>query len=210
MYLNRADVSRAAMGRLPSYLKFLRGLDYSKNRNISSTAIARGLGLGDVQVRKDLCAVSGAGKPKVGYDTQELIRSIESFLGYSDPRCAVIIGAGKLGMAILDYKGFSEYGLKICAAFDVCVKEPLQSQGGQPVYPMNDFERYCSEHPVSIAVLTVPDTSAQKCADIAVKNNINAIWSFSSQRLCVPKNVTVQYENIALSLAHLSKQISNV
>ncbi len=210
MYLNRADVSKAAMGRLPKYLGFLRGIDAAENPNISSAAIARGLGLGEVQVRKDLCAVSGAGKPKIGYATKELISSIENFLGYSDPERAVIIGAGKLGTAILDYGGFSEYGLEIGAAFDIKVCEKVLSAGGKPIFPLRELGAYCASSKVKIVILTVPDSAAQAVCDTALSCGIKAIWSFAASKLSVPEGVAVRYENIALSLAHLSKQIRNV
>ena len=119
--LKRSEVPRATLGRIPSYLKYLKSLPQDV-RTISATSLAKGLGLGEVQVRKDLSAVSGAGRPKIGYYTAELIASLEVFLGCGDQSGAIIIGAGKLGRALLDYQGFSEYGLEILAAFDTAVQ----------------------------------------------------------------------------------------
>ena len=112
----RLDIPRATLGRLPLYLRFLK-TEVSGN-NISATKIANGLGLGEVLVRKDLGKISNGGRPKIGYETKVLIDDIESALGVSGVTKAVIIGAGKLGRALLGYDGFWEYGLEITAAFD--------------------------------------------------------------------------------------------
>ena len=101
--MKESDVSRATLGRIPAYLEYVRGLS-PQTHTVSATNIAKGLGLGEVQVRKDLGVLCGSGKPKVGYVTEELIKSLESFLGCSDGG-TVIIGAGKLGRALLDYGG---------------------------------------------------------------------------------------------------------
>lgn len=102
-------ISRATLGRAPAYLKFLRGIEDS-TANISATTIAKELELGEVQVRKDLRALCGSGKPKTGYKVGELTASLASCLSEKDGG-TVIIGAGKLGRALLDYAGFADYGL---------------------------------------------------------------------------------------------------
>ena len=116
--MNRYSVSKATLGRLPGYLQYLRNLPESHGGTISATAIAKGLALGEVQVRKDLATVSGAGKPKIGYETPKLIRDIEAHLGYENLTNAVLVGAGKLGRALLDYDGFEDFGVQIIAGFD--------------------------------------------------------------------------------------------
>ena len=115
--MKQTEISRATMGRLPGYLNYLRSLS-KETRFISSTAIAKELELGEVQVRKDLSAVCGAGKPKVGYDVSALAESLETTLGTHSKGEAIIVGAGKLGLALLGFGGFSEYGIKISRAFD--------------------------------------------------------------------------------------------
>ena len=103
-------ISRATLSRIPTYLNYLRSLTLQDNY-ISAAAIARNLGLGEVQVRKDMGALCGSGKPKIGYLTTELIRCLESYLS-SENGNTVIVGGGKLGRALLDYGGFKEYGLE--------------------------------------------------------------------------------------------------
>lgn len=200
------NVPKATLGRLPGYLKYLKEIE-KESKTVSATTISKALCLGEVQVRKDLGAVSGEGKPKIGYVTEELIDKLEECLGQKDRHRAVIVGAGKLGRALLDYEGFSDYGLEIAAAFDVKILNEEKSDSGKPLYPMSKFADFCAKNDVRIGIVTVPKAAAQEVADLMVENNISAIWSFAPIAIKVPENVPVEHENLALSLAHLSKQI---
>ena len=111
------SVTKAALGRIPRYLSLLRKLSPDKVPFISATTISKELNLGEVQVRKDLAMISGAGKPRLGYATEELIERLEDCLGYNKSTSAVLVGAGKLGKALLHYDGFERFGVKITAAF---------------------------------------------------------------------------------------------
>lgn len=194
------SISRATMGRLPEYLRYLEGLPKGTHR-VSATAIARGLGLGEVQVRKDLATVCGAGKPKVGYDIAVLSRSIRAALGDGDDCEAIIVGAGKLGTALLDFPGFADYGIRIRRAFDI------HAEGREDgVSPMEELRSYCTFHQVEVGILTVPVEAAQACADLLVGAGVHAILCFSPVRLTLPPGVSVKYENVALSLAHLCRR----
>lgn len=206
--LTSSEVSRATLGRIPVYLKYLKGLP-PEVENISATAIAKALGLGEVQVRKDLGAISGAGKPRIGYQAAELAKSLAHFLEAKSGG-AIIIGAGKLGRALLDYGGFSEYGLEILAAFDLAVTAPGQSDSGKSILPMQALESFCQMQKVQIGIIAVPVSSAQTVCDRLAENHIRAIWSFAPCQLAVPPDTVVQYENMALSLAHLHAQIQSV
>ena len=175
-------------------------------RTISATAIAKALSLGDVQVRKDLAAVSGAGKPKIGYETDKLITDIESHLGYERLTNAVLVGAGKLGRALLDYDGFENFGVKIIAGFDC--NETALKRGAKDILPIRDIGAYCREHDVKLGIITVGQGSAQDVCDKLVGSGIEAIWNFAPVTLKVPNEVLLKQENLALSLAYLKGQIS--
>lgn len=205
--MNGYSVPRATLGRLPLYLQYLKSLPTAEGATISATAIAKGLSLGDVQVRKDLAAVSGTGKPKIGYERAKLIGDLERYLGYGGLTGAVLVGAGKLGRALLDYDGFEEFGVKIIAGFD-CNEKVLQSGlNTKPILPMEDMTAYCTEHGVRLGIITVGQGSAQDVCDRLVASGIRAIWNFAPCSLKVPCGVLLQQENLALSLAYLNNQI---
>ena len=201
------DVSRATMGRIPLYLKYLKNAAHDAE-NISATQLARSLGLGEVQVRKDLGAVSGEGRPKTGYNVNDLIAALEGYLSGGAGTNVVIVGAGKLGRALLDYRGFAEYGLNVAAAFDIAVSAETASDSGKPVYPIAALDDYCRVHKPRIGIITVPARSAQTACDRLVGCGVSAIWCFAPCTLSAPEDVLIQYENMALSLAFLSKKIS--
>ena len=204
--MERKEISKSVLKRLPGYLAYLKSIPDSASPNISATALANALGMGEVQVRKDLAMVSDGGRPKIGYRRESLIEDIEQFLGYDNTTDAVLIGAGKLGQALLDYKGFDEYGLNILAAFDL--KPAIeQTESGKPVLPMDKLESFCRSHKVLMGVITVPAANAQEVCDQLIRIGIKAIWNFTNTHLDVPANILVQNENMATSLAVLSMHL---
>ena len=206
--MERSNVTKATLGRLPQYLQFLNGLPPGQYDHISATTIAKMLSLGEVQVRKDLAAVSGLGKPKVGYRTSELIKDLEDALGCKKLTPAILVGAGKLGRALLDYNGFEEYGVQISAAFD-CNEQVLRmNKTSKEILPISSLKKYCTENGIRIGIITVGSGSAQDVCDQMLEAGITAIWNFAPCQLKVPSNVLVKQENLALSLAHLNSQIS--
>ena len=196
----QGTLSRATLGRLPMYLRYIRRTNTDK---ISATQIAKGLGLGEVQVRKDLASVCAEGLPKVGYPVSALRRDMERALGVNVPVSAVIIGAGKLGSALMEYDGFADYGMKIVAAFDQNTSASPGCHGSIPVYPMDKLPSLCVSHHVYTGILTVPAESAQSSADKMVAAGLTAILNFAPVQIKVPSGVTIHQEDIALSLAYL-------
>ena len=205
----KKTVSRATLGRVPVYLKCLKSLPEDE-KYVSATKIATKLKLGDVLVRKDLQAISGEGKPKVGYEKNELIEKLAEYLENVDKRNrAVIVGAGKLGCALLCYGGFKDFGVDIVAAFDNDEKKVGTIVGGKNIYSIDEFEKFCTENEINIGIITVPSAFAQSVCDKMVSCGVKAIWNFGSASLNVPENIIVQQENLALSLAYLNVLITN-
>ena len=147
--------------------------------------------------------VSDGGRPKIGYLRESLIDDIEQFLGYDNTTDAVLIGAGKLGQALMAYKGFDEYGLNILAAFDIAPKME-HTEEGKPIYHIDQLSRFLRNHKVLMGIITVPAEHAQEAADLLVADGIKAIWNFAPTHLEVPQGILVQTENMATRLAVLS------
>ncbi len=204
--MNASSLPKSTLGRIPVYIQYLKELADDGVSTISATKIARGLSLGEVQVRKDLALISGRGKPKIGYEKIKLMQDLESHLGYENSTNAVLIGAGKLGRALLDFGGFEEFGVRILAGFD-CNDTALQISKNKSVLPIKDIEKYCAENNVMIGIITVGQGSAQEVCDRLVGCGIKAIWNFAPCALTVPEGVILKQENLALSLAHLNSQI---
>ncbi len=204
--MERKEISKSVLKRLPGYLAYLKNLPETASPYISATALANALGMGEVQVRKDLAMVSDGGRPKIGYQRLALIDDIEQFLGYDNTTDAVLIGAGKLGQALCGYSGFDAYGLNILAAFDAAPKSE-QTDEGKPIYPISQLQSFCRSNKVLMGIITVPAVHAQAVCDQLIACGIKAIWNFAPTHLDVPSNILVQNENMATSLAVLSMHL---
>ena len=199
-------IPKATLGRIPLYINYLRDTSDGGSATISATKIAKGLSLGEVQVRKDLAIICGCGKPKIGYDRNHLLRDLESHMGTSGFTNAVLVGAGKLGRALLDYDGFDDFGIRILSGFD-CNEKAIKISNGKTVLSIKDIESYCLENNVKIGIITVGQGSAQEVCDKLVACGIEAIWNFAPCALTVPEDVVLKQENLALSLAYLNSLI---
>lgn len=201
--MQHKELSKAVLKRLPSYLSYLKSLPEDSSPFISATSIACALNMGEVQVRKDLAVVSKAGKPKVGYPRADLVENISRYLCYDNTTDAILVGAGKLGQALLGYSGFEAYGLNILAAFDA---KPVAIEG-KPILSMDELEGFCRENNVHMGIITVPAEYAQEVCDRMIQCGIKAIWNFAPVHLDVPQHTLVQNENMATSLAVLSMHL---
>lgn len=200
------EISKSVLKRLPGYLSYLKSIPEGSTPYISATALANALGMGEVQVRKDLAQVSDGGRPKIGYLRESLIEDISQFLGYDNTTDAILVGAGKLGQALLGYSGFSAYGLNILAAFDEA-PAAVKSAEGKPIYPMEQMESFCRTNKVLMGIITVPSQYAQEVCNRLIQCGIKAVWNFAPTHLDVPSGILVQNENMATSLAVLSMHL---
>ncbi len=201
-------ISKQALQRLPVYLNYLKSLPDNDPVNISATAIAEALHLHDVQVRKDLAIVSTGGRPKIGYVTKDLIADLQRYLGYDNVEKAVEVGEGSLGRALLSYDGFGAYGLNIVAAFDCDEALTGQTIRGKEIFSVAKLEDLCERLKIRIGIITAPAVAAQQLCDRLIRGGVLAIWNFAPVHLNVPEGVLVQNENMAASLALLSKHLS--
>ena len=204
--MERKEISKSVLKRLPGYLSYLKSLPEGSATYISATALANALGMGEVQVRKDLAMVCDGGRPKIGYLRERLIEDISQFLGYDNTTDAILVGAGKLGQALLGYSGFEAYGLNILAAFDAAPMAD-RTDDGKPIYPISQLESFCRAHNVLMGIITVPAKYAQEVCEKLIVSGIKAVWNFAPVHLDVPGNILVQNENMATSLAVLSMHL---
>ena len=202
--MNKKKLSRQALKRLPVYMSYLKTLEKTETEYVSSAAVAQALDLNDVQVRKDLAAVcKSSGIPKRGFAVRDLINGISDFLGYGSGNDAILIGAGNLGMALMSYRGFDNYGINIVAAFDTR-PEVIDNER---VYELSQIKEICKKYDIKIGIITVPVDSAQRVCDMLVESGILAIWNFAPIHIKAPANILVQNENMASSLALLSNHL---
>ena len=203
-------ISRQALQRMPFYLQQLKQLRQQGADIATATTVANALRLNEVQVRKDFAAVSTRkGKPKMGFSISDLIENMERILGYRNVKDAILVGAGSLGTALLSYNSFRDYGVNIAAAFDVNPNVTGRRIAGKMVFPMERLEELCGRMQVHIGIITCPAAAAQEVCDRLVQAGILAVWNFAPTHLNVPENILVQNENMAASLAVLSRHLND-
>lgn len=196
------EITKATLGRLPTYLEFLYNVK-DERETISTSTIANALSFGAVQVKKDLSSVCDKGKPKVGYKTAELIEDIEKVIN-GVKTGIVLIGVGKLGRAILDYDGFEKFGMKISAAFDNDESKTGQSENGIKILSSAQLKDYCKDNNINIGIIAVPKTYAQEICDTLIDGGVKAIWNFAPVKLKTKDGINVLQEDLSLSLAYLN------
>ena len=196
-------MSLAGLNRLPKYLRILKEKQKNNVQNISSTLIAEELKLNPIQVRKDLAQVSRIdGKPGVGFETDKLIADIEKFLSVNDSRNAIILGAGRLGQALLNYNGFDN-DVNIMMAFD----NDKSKCDNKKIFHIDLLEKKVVENDIHIAIITMPGENAQVMCNRLVESGVKAIWNFAPTNLKVPENIVIKNEDLSTSLLVLLKML---
>lgn len=204
---NYTSISVHTLKRLPLYLNYLKSLDREKTKIISSPAIAKALGLNEVQVRKDLAAIKSGGRPRTGFLLEKLITDLDTYLGYSNVNEAVIAGVGQLGRTLMSYSGFDAYGLNIVVGFELDEKLIGTELAGKKILHLDKAVGLCQRMHINIGIIAVPVEHAQQVCNIMVEGGILAIWNFAPLKLSVPAHILVQNEDMASSLAVLSKHL---
>lgn len=197
---NNIYISQASLKRLPKYLRILKE---KKSTYISSTEIADSLNLNPIQVRKDLALVSKSdGKPGIGFNVNELIMDMEEFLNLNNTTDAIIVGAGKIGQALMNYKGFENY-INILMAFD----NDTNKCDNKKIFNIDKMENLVNRLNIHIGIIAVPKENAQDVCNKMMDCGIKAIWNFAPIDLKVPLNVSIKNEDLSASLLILLKEV---
>jgi len=204
--MSKKEISITTLRRLPVYLHYLN-TQRGQKKNISASAIALELGLNHVQVRKDLAMISGSGRPKTGHDIDVLIAQLEECLGCNNHTKTILIGAGNLGKALLSYSGFDDFGLDIIAAFDADPGKVGLSISGKPILSTDDIAPVCRREEVKLGIIATPASMAQGVCDHLIDCGIRAVWNFAPTFLRAPEGILIENENLASSLAILSRHL---
>lgn len=202
-------ISDSTVRRLSLYLNQLRALAAAETPLVSSRELADASGTTAAQVRKDLSNFGSFGKRGQGYGVEELRERIESILGLERPWRVAVVGAGKIGTALLGYGDLPERGFEIVAAFDTDPDKIGQQVFGVPVYPVDDLERRLREEEVGIVVLATPPAAAPEIAERVASAGVGGILSFAAANLETEAPVAVRWMDVALELEGLSFLITS-
>jgi redox-sensing transcriptional repressor len=202
-------IAESTVRRLSLSLRFLEEFEEQGIGTVSSDALALRGGTTSAQVRKDLSFFGSFGKRGLGYAVPELAGRLREILGLGRDYQVVLLGAGKIGSALVQYRGFQKRGFEIVGIFDVDPAKIGKQWNGLTVSDIADLESRLSGQSIDIGVLVTPAEAAQALAERLVKLGIKAILNFAPVQLSVPDDVSVKNVNLALELEALSYALTN-
>jgi len=202
-------IADSTVRRLSLYLRFLEESTERGLVTISSDELARRGGTTSAQVRKDLSFFGSFGKRGLGYSVPELTESLREILGLRRDWQVIIVGAGKIGTALAQYRGFRQRGFHVTAVYDRDPKKIGTRWDTLTVRDMSHIERDIAKDHPDIAVLTTPADEAQSVVDRLVAAGMRALLNFAPIQLQVPSEVTLKNVNMAMELEGLSFALTN-
>ena len=206
--MEHKEISQAVIGRLPRYYRYLGELRDEGVERISSQELSKKMHVTASQIRQDLNHFGGFGQQGYGYNVEHLYVEIAKILGLDIEHNLILIGAGNLGQALLNYNNFARRGFIFRGIFDHNPALHGMKIKNLEVRPMEEMSEFVVNNNIDIAVLTIPKNGAVKVAEKLVECNIRAIWNFAHVDLRVPEWVQVENVHLSDSLMKLSYNIS--
>ena len=197
-------IPEATVGRLPIYLRALIEMAENGAATISSGDLAEAAGVNSAKVRKDLSYLGSYGTRGVGYDVAYLIHQVRRELGLTQHWPVVIAGAGNLGHALSNYKGFSERGFRIVSLVDNDQDKVGEPIGDMAVEHIDRLPEIVRREDVAIGVICTPAGAAQEVADRMVAAGIRSILNFAPAVISVPEHVSVRKVDLSIELQILA------
>ena len=195
--------------RLPLYYRCLQKMEDKQVEVVSSQELGEMLGIPSTQVRKDLSYYGEFGRRGVGYNVATLLENLEEILGLDEAWEIVLVGAGNLGHALINYGGFRKLGLNINYVLDNAQEKIGEKLGAAEIYSLDQLEEVIHQQNIKIGIIAVPEAVAQEIADRLIAAGVEAIWNFAPTRLQVPEEVEVRNEDLAIGLISLTYYLSD-
>ncbi len=208
--MDEEKISIAVVKRLPRYYRYLGDLLDNGITRISSSELSRKMHITASQIRQDLNKFGRFGQRGYGYNVEMLYEEIGKILGLDREYNMIIIGAGNLGQALVNYPNFSRRGFKFIGIFDKNEKIIGNKAGGLTIQNVSELDGFLKNNRVDIAVLSIPKTNAPQISPILVKNGVKGIWNFSHIDLRTPEDVIVENVHLTDSVMTLSYKLSEM
>ncbi len=203
-------VSELTTGRLSVYLRCLTYLESIEQKTVSSQELAKRFHLNSAQIRKDLAHFGELGTRGVGYNVSRLKTHLSRTLGIDRQRNVVIVGAGNLGLALADYRGFNTNGFHIVALLDVDPEKiGKTSRSGAPIAAWAELEAIVRTQAVEIGIIAVSADAAQSVHDALTSAGVCAILNFAPVQLRLQDDVKVKSVDLRINLESLSYYLKN-
>lgn len=205
---SRQSIPAPTVKRLTLYLREAERRQAAGESQVSSGELGRSLGLSDTQIRKDLSLFGQFGQAGVGYSIEPLVDRLRGILGKDRVWRTAVVGAGRLGQAIMSYGPFAREGFEICAVFDASPEMVGREVGGHRIRPMEDLESLVRERGILLGIVAVPREAAQAVADRLIDAGVLGLLNFAPTRLDVGDRASVASVDLSSRLERLAFQVS--
>lgn len=202
-------VSDSTIRRLSHYLRILEAMDLRGGGTVSSDHLAEAAGTTAAQVRKDLSLFGSFGKRGLGYQVSDLAARVRDILGLGREWRVALVGAGRIGSALFEYRDFRRRGFHIVAVVDSDPAKIGARWGEVVVEDVSTLESVVEREGVEVVILTVPAPAAQDIVDRAVGAGVRGILNFAPVQLRTPPGVFVHDVNMVMELEALSFDLTN-
>lgn len=200
---NKFRIPKATAKRLPLYYRYLLLLNDEGKDKVSSTELAEAVQVDSASIRRDFSYFGALGKRGYGYDVKNLLSFFKKILNQDTLTNVALVGVGNLGHALLNYNFKRSNNIRISCAFDINPEITGKITQGVPVYSMDEMKQQIADQQIRIAILTVPQVTAQKTADEMIEARIKGIMNFTPIRLSAPNGVRIQNVDLATELQTL-------
>ena len=197
-------ISESAVRRLSLYLRILEDLERKGRNTVSSEEMSGRSATTAAQVRKDLSLFGSFGKRGLGYTVTELAERLKKILGLDRRWRVALVGAGRIGSALVEYGGFAERGYDVVAIFDSDASKVGGKWGGLCVRDISEFEAVSNDESVEMVILAIPVEAVPSVMEHVEKAGIRGILNFAPTKLKVPLGVAVKDVNMVMELEALS------
>ena len=198
------EIPEVVINRLPVYVRALALLDMERREVVSSQELGQELDVTPAQIRKDLSYFGRFGKQGSGYNVRHLLNTLRTILGLDREWKMALVGAGRLGQAILSYGGFGPQGFHVVKAFDSDPTIIGRRQGDTVVEDVAQLEASLRAEPVDIGIVAVPGHFAQSVIDVLVANGVHAVLNYAPVAVRVPAGVQLRQIDPVLSLQSMT------
>ena len=200
---NKFRIPKATARRLPLYYRYLLLLNDEGKDKVSSTELAEAVQVDSASIRRDFSYFGALGKRGYGYDVKNLLSFFKKILNQDTLTNVALVGVGNLGHALLNYNFKRSNNIRISCAFDINPEITGKITQGVPVYSMDEMKQQIADQQIRIAILTVPQATAQNTADEMIEAGIKGIMNFTPIRLSAPNGVRIQNVDLATELQTL-------
>lgn len=207
--LGGTRISESTVRRLSLYLRLLQEVDAIGQTTISSDDLAERSGTTSAQVRKDLSVFGSFGKRGLGYSVPDLLHQLRQILGLDRSWKVALVGAGKIGSALISYRNFQERGFRIEAVFDSDPAKVGRKWGARTILDDSKLEQVLADDGIEIAIVAVPAEAAQDAVDRIVNAGVKAILNFAPVRLRVPEGVALRNVDMVVELEGLAYALTS-